>query len=179
VSGDVNERGRESSGAAEGVPSAEDRRILHRFLMRYLRNAQDADDLAQEAYLRLCQLPSTEGIRKPRSYLFRVALNVFYEHRLRRSREREVLAMDSTLFEAQAKRTADTTNLDPSDALGSAELLNRVLMQIPESYRKVLVLNKRDGLTAAQIAKILGLSKRSVEVYLARALTYARSAVWK
>jgi len=52
-------------------------------------------------------------------------------------------------------------------------------MQVPPGYRKVLIMSKRDGMSSAQIADTLGLSQRSVEKYLARALAYARLAVWK
>jgi len=174
-----SEEDEQESRGLDGTDSEEYRKILHRFLLRHLGNAQDADDLAQESYVRFFQLPRTEAILKPRSYLFRVAQNLVYEYRLRQSREREFVTVDSQLFEAQARRTADVTNIDPGEELSSAELVNRILMQVPPGYRKVLVLHKRDGMTSAQIAKELGLTKRSVEIYIARAMTYARAALWK
>ncbi len=164
---------------AGGVASDEYRAVLHRFLMGHLHNAQDAHDLAQETYVRYYQLPNAEVVQKPRSYLFRVAQNVVYEFRLRRRREQQVLTVDSAVFETEARHTVDPANVDPSDELSNTQLVNRVLMQIPPGYRKVLVLHKRDGLSCAQIAGQLGLTRRSVEIYLARALSYARAAVWK
>jgi RNA polymerase sigma factor (sigma-70 family) len=162
-----------------GVTTDEYRAILHRFLMGHLRNAQDAYDLAQEAYVRYYQLPHADVVQKPRSYLFRVAQNIVYEFRLRRRREGEVLTIDSSVFETEARKAIDPSNVDPGEELSNAQLLNRVLMQVPPGYRKVLLLHKRDGLSCAQIAQELGLTRRSVEVYLARALSYARMAVWK
>jgi len=152
---------------------------LFRFLMNRLRNDQDAYDLAQEAYMRYFQVARAEVIHKPRSYLFRVAQNLVYEFRLRQSREREVLMVDSDVFDSEAGKVADPDNIDPSEALDRAQLVNRVLMQVPPGYRKVLIMSKRDGMSSAQIADTLGLSQRSVEKYLARALAYARLAVWK
>ncbi|MBL8266812.1 RNA polymerase sigma factor, partial [Steroidobacter sp.] len=164
---------------SDDVSTDEYRATLHRFLMRHLRNAQDAFDLAQETYVRYYQLPDIEVVLKPRSYLFRVAQNVVYEFRLRRRRELEVLSIDSALFDIEANKAIDPANLDPSHELSNAQLLNRVLMQVPPGYRKVLVMHKRDGLSCAQIAQELGLTRRSVEIYLARAISYARAGMWK
>lgn len=168
----------QEANASTDVVDDEYRAVLHRFLMRHLHNAQDAYDLAQEAYTRFYQLPKEEVIRKPRSYLFRIAQNLVYEFRLRQRREHEVLTMNSELFEAQARRTIDPANPDPGDVVGDAQLLDRVLMQIPPGYRKVLILQKRDGLSCAQIAERMGITSRSVEIYVARALAYARMARW-
>ncbi len=52
---------------------------LHRYLIRQLRNRDDASDLAQEAYLRYLQLPDTSVVRKPSGYLFRIAFNLISE----------------------------------------------------------------------------------------------------
>lgn len=163
----------------DGVATDEYRAILHRFLMKHLHDAEDALDLAQETYVRYYQLPDIEVVLKPRSYLFRVAQNVVYEFRLRRRREQEVLTIDSSVFDVEAGKAVDPANVDPSDELSNTQFLNRVLMQVPPGYRKVLVLHKRDGLSCAQIAQQLGLTRRSVEIYLARAISYARAAVWK
>lgn len=166
---------------AAGAPldaeaTGEYRRALYRFLLGRLRNAQDADDLAQEAYVRYLSNPG--GVRKPRSYLFTVAANLVAEFRGRKSRELRLMDVDSSLFEERANQT-EASGPGPGEELETAELLNRILMQIPPAYRKVLILHKRDRMTAAQIAEQLGLSKRSVEIYVARAMTYARNAKWK
>jgi RNA polymerase sigma factor (sigma-70 family) len=173
---DEDEQEQQSS---RGLAVEEYRATLHRFLMDRLRNSQDAHDLAQETYARYYQVSGADAVRKPKSYLFRVAQNLLYEYRLRERREHEVLTIDSAIFETEARRAVDPANGDPEDDLGNAQLVNRVLMQIPPGYRKVLVLNKRDGLSCAQIAERLGLTRRSVEIYLARALSYARAALWK
>jgi len=107
------------------------------------------------------------------SFLFKIAENLVSEYRHRKFKERQFADI-----EREAPQTTDL-GTDPGEALGRVELLNRVLMQVPEAYRKVLILHKRDQMTAKQIAERLGLSERTVEHYVARALTYARNALWK
>jgi RNA polymerase sigma-19 factor, ECF subfamily len=149
---------------------------LHRYLIRCLRNTEDARDLAQEAYLRFLQLPPEREIDEPHAYLFRIAVNLVYE--LRRRREHRLISYDSELAEARANVAVDGGATDPSEELVAAEQLSRLLRQIPEGYRRVLILHKRDGLTYEEIANQLQISKQSVQKYLARAIAYGRRAKW-
>src|SRR5690606_14449266 len=56
---------------------------LHRYLLRHLRKSQDANDLAQEVYLRLLRLERSELVRQPNAYLFFVASQVVSQFQLR------------------------------------------------------------------------------------------------
>src|SRR5690348_16588481 len=58
---------------------------LVRFLLSRVRSSTDAQDLAQEVYLRLLRLERPELIRKPEAYLFTVAANIVRENALRSS----------------------------------------------------------------------------------------------
>ena len=159
--------------------SKEYRAILHRFLMSLVRNAQDAHDLAQETYLRYLQIKDAAVIRKPRAYLFRIAQNLVYEMRLDKVRERKVLTFDSDLSDIQANRLHEGSGRDPADLVGDPQLLLHALENIPPGYRRVLLMYKRDGMSAEEIGKELGITRRSVHVYIARAVGYARAALWK
>lgn len=165
--------------AAQDTDSREYRAILHRFLMGLVRNRQDAHDLAQETYLRYLQIKDAAVIRKPRAYLFRVAQNLVYEMRLGKAKERSVLTFDSDLSDIQSNRVSDGSGRDPADVVGDPQLLNHALARIPPGYRRVLLMYKRDGMSAEDIAKELGITRRSVHVYIARAVDYARAALWK
>lgn len=146
---------------------------LHRYLIRQLRNREDASDLAQEAYLRFLQLPDVSAIRDVRGYLFRIALHLISEWRWRR--DRGLVTFDSQLADARDSRepAADELTL-----LLGQETLARVLDQIPQTYRQVLLWNKCDGLTNAQIAERLNVSPETVVRYLAKATALARKARW-
>jgi RNA polymerase sigma factor (sigma-70 family) len=149
---------------------------LHRFLTRRLHSSQDAGDLAQDVYLRFLQLPDTDLIRQPQAYLYRIASNLVYEYRLREKR-RDVVC-DPAVLEELAEDTADSWIPTLDERLSTGQQLERVLQQLPETYRAILLLQKRDGLSYAEIAKRLGLSVHTVQKYLFRALAHCRAADW-
>jgi len=162
--------------AFSGTDSEQYRPALHRFLTHRLRNAEDARDLAQETYLRFYQLTDADAVRRPSGYLFRIAVNLVYEFQLKR--KQDCVSFDSDAVETLADTVATPSSTDPSQQLMAANQVDHILRQIPATYRKVFIMHKRDGLSCQEIAQALNLTKRSVEVYLARAIAFARTARW-
>lgn len=152
------------------------RPALHRYLMRLLRDPQDAQDFAQEVYVRFFQLPEGHAIRNPAAYLLRIATNLVYEYRIRP--DRQVVTYDSEIADERAQVLPSALGSDPSHQLTSAEHLDRVLAQIPPAYRQALLLHKRDGLSYAEISARLGISLEAVKKRIVRALAYGRRARW-
>ncbi len=150
---------------------------LHRFLMRRLRSTHNAQDLAQETYLRLLRMDHPELVRKPQAYLFRIASNLVYEFKLRA--RNEPVAFDSDAVEQAAEDFATPSALEPSDSVSNTQQLEAVLEQLPPLYRAVFVLRKRDGLSYPEIAHALDISVHTVKKYLARAVAQCRSARWE
>ncbi len=140
--------------------------------MRRLRSAQQAQDLAQEAYLRLLRVERAELIRQPRAYLYRIAVNLVTEFRLRS--QRDPVMYDSETLTEVAERTAEASS--EGERSGDAREVERLLEQLPPLYRAILVLRKRDGLSYAEIAQQLGISVHTVKKYLARAVAKCRLA---
>lgn len=159
-----------------GTDAQQYRSVLHRYLVRQLHNAEDAKDLAQEAYMRFFQLPHAGLVGCPSGYLFRIAMNLVYEFRLRR--DRAPVIYDSPLADEHIIALEEDISTNPEERLSTEDQLRRVLGQIPPMYRKVLIMHKRDGLSYEEIAELLSLSKQSVQKYLARALAYGRLAKW-
>lgn len=147
---------------------------LQRFLVRRLRSAQTAQDLAQEAYLRLLRLDRGEFVRKPQAYLYRIASNLVYEYRLR---ERNApVTFDSEALERAAEHPAVdlAEGADAGDQLDMARQIDDLLEPLPPLYRAILLLRKRDGLSYPEIAQTLGISVHTVKKYLARAVAQCR-----
>jgi RNA polymerase sigma-19 factor, ECF subfamily len=148
---------------------------LHRFLMRRLHSAQQAQDIAQEAYLRLLRVEHSELIRQPRAYLYRIALNLVTEFRLRA--RRDPVTYDSETLEELAEKTGEELS-DEGERVADAEQIELLLAQLPPLYRAIFVLRKRDGLSYPEIAQQLGVSVHTVKKYLARAVAKCRHARW-
>jgi RNA polymerase sigma-70 factor (ECF subfamily) len=150
---------------------------LHRFLMRRLHSTQNAQDLAQETYLRLLRMDNHELVRKPQAYLYRIAANLVYEFKLR---ERNApVAFDSEALEHAAEHPTEVESLEPGDSLSVNQQLEAVLAELPPLYRAVFVLRKRDGMSYPEIARALGISVHTVKKYLARAVAQCRNARWE
>jgi RNA polymerase sigma-70 factor (ECF subfamily) len=150
---------------------------LQRFLMRRLRSAQNAQDLAQEAYLRLLRIGRGELVRKPQAYLYRIASNLVYEFQLRE--RKDPVTFDSEALEHLAEHPAALPADDTSEQFDVEEVLARVLAQLPPLHRAVFVLRKRDGLSYIEISSQLRISVHTVKKYLARAMAMCRAADWK
>lgn len=144
-------------------------RDLHRFLLRRLRSGESADDVAQEVYLRLLRIEHAELVRRPQAYMYQIAFNVVSEMRLRHLNE--PVMFDSDTADYVAEHPQDTGD-------NGADELEFVLSQLTPTFRAVLLLRKRDGLSHAEIAQRLGLSLHTVKRYVIRAAAQCRSVVW-
>jgi RNA polymerase sigma-70 factor (ECF subfamily) len=148
---------------------------LHRFLIRRLRGSHQAQDLAQEAYLRLLRVDRAELVRQPRAYLYRIAVNLVSEFRLRS--QREPIAYDSETLDALAE-IAGAEAPGEVERAAEAQQIEGFLEQLPPLYRAILLLRKRDGLSYQEIAQQLDISVHTVKKYLARAVAKCRHASW-
>ena len=137
-----------------------------RVLRRYGLAAADADDAAQKVFLiavdRLAEIQ--EG--SERAFLFRTARHVASKAHRSVQRRRDA--------PGQGGDTADTAgNLPgPDDLLDrrrARELLDRILEELPEDFRAVLVLFEIEGMPAPEIAEALSIPVGTVASRLRRA----------
>lgn len=129
---------------------------LTRFLERRVPVRVDAQDLAQEVYLRLLRVEQLDLIAEPRAYLYRMAANVAAEWRLRAAQSRQHSAAELDALVEPA-----TPEILVADGLERARL-DAALRQLNPMVRAVLFLKLRDGMTHAEIARHLGITGRMV-----------------
>lgn len=134
------------------------------WLNRRLRarcDPDDAADLVQETYLKIAPY-AERGIRHPKAFLLQVAMNL-----LRDDRRRDGLK----------RRLREQHSPPPSEAAAQLHriMFAEVVQSMPTLYRDVFVLNRFDGMTYAQIADTLGISVKTVEWRMARALEHCAS----
>lgn len=132
------------------------------FLRTLCRDSDLAAELCQETFVRAFRYRESFDARKgsEEAWLFQVARNVFLAD-FRRSKARST----STIPE----NTRDPLALDPSAALGRAEI-TRAIESLPGPEREVLILRRLEGKTVEQTAAQLNVSPRSVNRRLAAAL---------
>ena len=143
---------------------------LRRFARRRTGSASLADDIVQETWIRA---NATKGAMpsNPRAYLYRVAGNMAVDH-LRRRSAKESAAVDLKLTEQVA-----CPSPPPDVAAASRQefvVLTEAVKSLPEKCRVVFLLYRGRGLKMREIADRLGISEKTVEKHIARAMVHCR-----
>lgn len=149
---------------------------LSRYFLKRTAHAWDAQDLAQELYLRLLRTDraGSEAIDNPEAYLFTVASNLVKEHAVRRQR---------------SPLTGDDVNevierlFTPCDAAAGVDRelrrqrLASIIARLTPKCRAVLVMHYRDELGYKDIGERLDISTHMVKKYIVKALAACRAGM--
>jgi RNA polymerase sigma-70 factor (ECF subfamily) len=135
-------------------------------ILRRLYGAEAADELTQETFVRLARLPLTEPLKDPRSYILHIAKNLA-RNRGRDARRWATVPLDD---ETAASLPVDAPQLE-------AVLFRQIMLALPSKLRDVLVLNHVRGMTYLEIATLLGISVKTVEKRMSKALKLCASAL--
>jgi RNA polymerase sigma factor (sigma-70 family) len=141
------------------------RPALHRYLARYTGDADLADDLVQETFLRLETRPPHSDTSH-RGWLFTVATNLARDERRVAKRRAELLR------DAGTRLTVGDPPPDPSRLAEVEELRRQVreaLATLSEKERAALLL-REEGFAHREIAAAVGTTTKSVGTLIARAL---------
>lgn len=148
---------------------------LFSFLLRRANNKEQAQDLSQEAYIRLMRVERTDLIKQPKAYLFRVAANLVYEMRIKSYRHAEKVTFPLDEVEEISATDEHDPQLDYERKKAVTDLEN-IISDLPPVYQSILLMRKRDGLTHHEISNKLGISIHTVRKYLTRAVAECRKA---
>ncbi len=132
-------------------------------LRRQLGASSSVEDIAAETFTQLLESPGLTPIREPRALLTTIAQRLIYQLWRRRDLERQHL--EHTLPFDSHQATSPEELLQLTQAL---HVLDRTLDRLPGKVRATFLLSRVDGLTYPQIAAELGISPRSVSVYMTR-----------
>lgn len=147
---------------------------LVNFLRRRMRTPEDANDVAQEAYVRMMQYEGARDIHSPSSLLFRIATNV---------------ANDFARAD-QSRRVSDQCNIDDHELashepsaerqIAGCEDLATLLVairQLPTKCQQVFLLSRVKHMTYPEIARHCGISVKMVEKHISHALAVCMKKV--
>jgi RNA polymerase sigma-70 factor (ECF subfamily) len=141
------------------------------FGARYTGSIAIAEEVVQEVFLSMWrQRAAMPPADKVRPYLYRAvhnrALNVVRHDRVARARDAE--AIEPTLSPA-----ADQKLLSEE----TERLIQAAVDRLPERCRLIFILSREQKLTYAQIAEVAGVSIKTVETQMGRALRSLRDAL--
>ena len=141
-------------------------RRLYRLARASLREASDAKDALQEAYLAAYRaLGQFRGDSTLATWLSRIVLNECLTRRRRSRRRHNVVPMMSMDSHPESIRKVEDPGESPEGALARAQMhdiLERQVNSLPHRLRVVFVLRSVEELTVEETAQALGLSEETV-----------------
>lgn len=137
---------------------------IYRHTWRLLGLPEQAEDAAQEAFLRLYhKLNAEEELNHPRAYLYRIATNLCYNQLRRQKKLRDIIAESGRIQSHDGSPEKELFRKE------SAALIRRALEKLSRRDRLLLQLYD-DGLSYSEISDITGIKKTSVGKLLSRAV---------
>ena len=127
-----------------------------KLVMRYIRDAMEAEDVAQEAFIKAYRaLPAFRGDSAFYTWLYRIAINTAKNTLVsnkRRPVEYNLDLQDPEQYDLQARLTNGETpeHLVLTDEI--RETVNGAMAELPEDLRTAIVLREIDGLSYEEIA---------------------------
>lgn len=142
-------------------------RELMRFLTGRVKDRDTASDIAQESYMRVLSMHDAgTPITNARSLLYRTARNLLIDaHRRSTVRAQHVDDLDDV------DEPAADASMQPEQACESSQRTQALVAAIetlPPRCREAFVLHKFDGLTHAEVAQRMGISRNMVEKHIIR-----------
>jgi RNA polymerase sigma factor (sigma-70 family) len=147
---------------------------LRLFVSSFLANQQDIEDVCQETFLRTYKSSIEYELKKPKSFLFKVAKNLIISDFRKASSKLTDYVEDIDIVNTEL----DFNNLE-HDVLAREKLgiMCEALATLPERCRKVVVMRKVYGMSTKEIAKQLGISVITVSNYITRGMCTYNDAV--
>ena len=151
------------------------KRPIHSYIYRLLGNAEDADDVTQEVFVRACT--SWNGLYERdnlSAWLYRIATNLCVDMLRRRKR---ISWRSLTSHSGQEDRfdgiLDDASYLLPDSGgipeVAEREHIRQALASIPEEYAVALVLSAAQGIPYQEVALILNISPNAAATRISRA----------
>ncbi len=158
-----------------------ERRVaLIRYFTVRLGSAAQAEDLAQDIYLKIAGFSDDDiaQVNNPAAFLYRLGTNLMLD---RLKQVRRSVARDDDWRRSQAVDVGgeDAADLPPADEALAAkqklEIIIEALNDLSPACRRAFRLHKFDGLGHAETAQAMGISKSGVEKHVSAALKHLLS----
>ena len=143
---------------------------LRRFIFFKTQDLDQAEDIMQEAFIKLWDNCGKVQIDKIKSYLFTVASNMFLN----------AVKHENVVRKHQQHITTQQTNESPEFIMIEQEFmekLDRVINSLPEKQKEVFLLNRIEKKKYKEIAEQLQISVKAVEKRMHAALLVMREEI--
>ena len=183
---DLSDMNRLVSGHDAALNDLMDRHQLRLFqyLVRSLQNEAEAEDMAQETFVRVYQNRTRfDPQQKFSTWLYTIASNLVRNRYRWRTRHPQV-SLDA---ENEGTGTSFGENLpdarpSPGEMMlaeEQGEIVRRAIAGLPEKLRTPLILAEYENQSSAEIAEVLGCTSKAAETRIARARQQLRNSLGK
>jgi len=169
--------------SVDDLPSESDRgfdavyaasnKALNRYLSRRLNSREDIEDVAQEVYLRFVQHYKPRK-KSPMGFLYKIASNLVKDHFRRQTTRHADAHINHEDVELASPMASPEQILRSRQGI---EAFNKVLETLNPTMRRVFLLHRFCGLTHAEIAYEMEISKNVVHNHIYQALLQFRKKI--
>jgi RNA polymerase sigma-70 factor (ECF subfamily) len=135
---------------------------VYRFIYKNIRDKDKAKDIIQDTYEKLWRKVDDVAYDKAKSYLFTAAYHTMIDV-LRRDKKQ-------VRFDSINKSSYYESN----EFTGAKEIIDKVVQNLPDIQRSVVMLRDYEGYSYKEITEITGLTEDQVKVYIYRARVYLK-----
>jgi RNA polymerase sigma factor (sigma-70 family) len=146
---------------------------LRRYLTRFLGDANEAQDIAHDAYLRVYPKDGKAPPENPQAFLYTTARNLA----INRLKRRQIAPFNSQEAHPETAPSPLPGVVQQVMARQESGQLEAAIAELPPGCRSVLLLRKVELLSHQEIADQLGIAVSTVEKQYARALRLLRAAL--
>jgi RNA polymerase sigma factor (sigma-70 family) len=156
-------------------PMTVDSQSLHDVFARITGCRSQAEDIVQDAFLKLMGTTLTASIRSQASYLTTIVRNLAIDHYRRKCMELRLLATEEEGQDVSEPETASPESINLHRQL--LRILDFALAELPERTRYAFEMHRIHGFSQKDIAATLGVSPTLVNFMIRDALVHCRKAV--
>jgi len=150
-----------------------ERTSVLRFFRRMTSSPALAEDLSQEAFLRVAAV-DVSALSNPAAYLRRVSANLATDTIRARARNRMSGAEVADLLDVADDSPDPETRLIAKDTV---DLVFQALAELPARRRDILMAARLEGVPHRRLAETYGVSTRTIEIEIRKALEHCARAV--
>ncbi|RAV29462.1 RNA polymerase sigma factor [Sinomicrobium soli] len=139
------------------------------YVTSFTHHQEQSEDIAQQAFLTLwTQRHKLDTERSPKGYLYMIAHNIYID-------EQRQLKRRDTFFDELKQRALQERIKDDEDLIEQRmQRLKELVEHLPPKCRRILQMNKLEGLKQKEIAQRMDISVRTVETQIRIALLKIR-----
>jgi RNA polymerase sigma-70 factor (ECF subfamily) len=150
-------------------------RHLYAFGLKYLRSAEEAEELVQSVFLKIWENYITLDKESSfKSYLFTIAYNDICKLFRRRSYKQKFI--EDSMYENSQSSSESEDSIDSRSLL---ERVHSIIEKLPEKQKAIFLKSRKEFKSTREISEEVGLSPGTVDNYVSESLKFIRCQLQK